>query len=318
MKLSIIIPVLNQYKMTAQAVNYIAENVIGSDVELLLIDNASDEGGKRLKDAIFGSGIDTDKIKRLGEFRIVDNASNIGTYATFKEGLKHAKGDILCYLHSDVFIYENGWDKRVVDSFEKNQKLGLVGFVGSCEIDGLGGRGCGTASNFRGRQIGEWRGSPAEAHGKRISGLMPAAVVDGCVMILRRSCLQAIENVVDFPHHHFYDRLISCQVLEAGWNVAVLGIAFDHFGGQTVCREGKHQQIAEKKMVERFGSRENWSAQRRAWMMNSSNPSKGKQPDSGDYWTYLEAEWRFLSEWREQKRFIPLKVNNDYSIQHYA
>ena len=317
MKISVIIPVLNQYKLVAQAINYLAENAITSP-ELILIDNASDEGGEKLKDALFKSGIDTEKLARLSELKIIDLEQNIGTYATFKEGLKYATEDILVYMHSDVFIYQAGWDKIVLDKFEADAGLGLIGFIGSNEIDNLGGRGCGTKSNMQGRETktltNTWKGSPAESHGRRITTLETGAVVDGCVMILRKDCLSKLERVEDFPLHHFYDRLISCQVLEKGYRVGVLGIEFDHISGQTVCHEGKHYTIAEQKMIEKFSSREQWEELRKVWMNNAMNPSRGKKPDTGDYWTYLEAEWRFLSEWRERRHFIPLRVDNNYLI----
>ena len=310
MKLSIVIPVLNQYDLLAQTIKFLAQNSV-TQPQLLLIDNGSNEEDKKLVDAIFDNLAKIcnvpDLMSNFSEFRIIEQEKNIGTYRTFQDSLQYTKGDIVSYLHTDLFIYEQGWDKRVLDSFEQNTKLGLIGFIGSNEIDNFGGRGIGTMSNFQGSGVGGWNGSPAEAHGRRITNINNGAVVDGCAMIFRKDCLQKLESKPNMPLHHFYDRLFSCQILEGGNEVAVLGIACDHISGQTVNKEVIHHFVANQDMLNRFGSKEKWIELRKEWINNTMNPSRGKKPDNPDYWTYLEAEWQFLNEYRDVKHFIPIR-----------
>ena len=297
--LSIIIPVLNQFELFEQTLNQIILNA-ETFLEIIVIDNGSD-------DILFNYW----KEKRLlgREYvKFVANEENIGNYPVFKQGLELVQNEIIAFFHSDLFIYEKGWDKRVIEEFDKNPKLGLVGFIGSNEIDSFGGRGLGTVSNFQGRQVGSWKGSSAEIHGKRINDLRKAAVVDGCSMIFRRRCLEEIGFRKDFPVHHFYDRLMCCQVLEKGWQVGVLGIECDHISGQTVNQEPKYHQLAEKWMKEKWGSIDNWIEKNKGWFNNPQNPNYQKRPIGADHWLYLEAERQFLTEWRDQKKFIPRKV----------
>jgi len=166
--------------------------------------------------------------------RMVRVDENPGSYPVFAlaPSLCSPACDAVAILHSDLLVYEKGFDVRLLTAFARRPSLGLIGFVGSNEIDSAGGRGLGTALNFDGRSVDfegmKWTGSPAEAHGRRLSGLERAAVVDGCAIVFRRAVLEAITPRLDFPPHHFYDRLLSCEVREAGWDVGVMGVACDH------------------------------------------------------------------------------------------
>jgi hypothetical protein len=226
------------------------------------------------------------------DVKVVRNPSNVGVYPLFEQGLALAgKHDILAFIHSDLLIYEVGWDVTVRDAFARDDQLGLLGFVGSSQIDASGGRGLGTMSNFQGHK----QGSSAEAHGVRITGYRPAAVLDGCVLIFRRATLQENGFRSDFPPHHFYDRLISCQVLERGWRMAVHGIACADLGEHTAVREQAYHAPATQ------------------WVKARDTPML---VDNADLAVYREGERQFLTEWRDEKRFIPLTVGEDWRITH--
>jgi GT2 family glycosyltransferase len=217
---------------------------------------------------------------------------NAGNYKSFEVGLGIAGiwgAEVIGFMHSDVFVYDDGWDKRVQSLFDADPKLGLVGFVASNEIESHGGRGMGTVLNFQGRQE---CGGGCSVHGRCSAGFEPAAQVDGCVMIFRRAALAQV-GFKDFAPHHFYDRLMSCQMLEAGWRVGYVGVACDHLGGRTTMFEQAYHDVARRWCEERGISRAdgNW-----------------------DYALYREAEKRFLDEYSVRKRFIPLKVSKNWEV----
>ena len=299
MNLSVVIPVLNQFELLEKTLSQIILNA-QDFIEIVVIDNGSDEilSDYWRKKGLLGSEY----------VKFVRNEENTGNYPIFKQGLELTSNEIIVFFHGDLLIYEKGWDRKIVKVFEENPKLGLIGFIGSNEIDSLGGRGLGTMSNFQGRQIDKWKGSPAEVHGKRINDLKRAVLVDGCSMIFRRKCLEDIGFRPDFPIHHFYDRLMCCQVREKGWEIGVLGIECDHISGQTVNQELKYHQLAEKWMKERWGSIDNWIEKNKDWFNNPQNPSYQKRPAQADQWIYLEAERQFLQEYRDRKHLIPIKV----------
>lgn len=277
MKLTAIVPVLNQFPIAKKTVQFLLAG-LDNQSDILVLDNGSDIEF----DLDFIEPENRDKVK------VVRLPEAIGSYPAFREALKYTDAEILAFFHSDLFVYDIDWVLRVRAAFQTKPKLGLVGFIGSNEIDSAGGRGLGTMSNFMGNTTDSWTGSPAEPHGKRVTGYHNAAVVDGCTMIFRRKTLEEIGFREDFPIHHFYDKMMSCQVLEKGWEVAVMGIGCDHISGQTVNQEGKYHEAA-KRWCEARG-------------INA--------PDGNwDLATYKQAERLWLNEYRDAKHLIPIKVS---------
>lgn len=288
MNISLVVPCLNQHELTKACIGEIARNSSGVLDEIIVIDNGSDVP------------FSVEPGWYLVPVKVVRNEKSTGVYPTFQQGFKEAKNGIVAFFHSDLVVWEKGWDERVLEAFEADRLLGMVGFIGSNEIDQAGGRGLGTTSNFMGKslmkmteregapiQIG-WTGSPAEPHGKRGTGLTKAAVVDGCAMIITREAWEQIGYRPDYLFHHFYDKIISVQILEARLGIAVLGIECDHFSGQTANQEGKYRLAA----VE-------WGI---------AHGIKDINFDNADQKIYLNSEEKFLREYRDEKHLIPIKV----------
>ena len=279
MSLSILVPFVNGYGLLKAVIESLERNIVLPDTEIVALDNGSTDGVVDLPPSCSA--------------RIVSVAENIGNYPVFAMSLSLVSPncDLIAIFHSDLFIHERGFDRRIREAFTRHSDLGLLGFVGSNEIDSAGGRGSGTVSNFRGFTTHGgarvWTGSPAEAHGRRSAGLERAAVVDGCAMVFRASVLKSIPQLPHFPPHHFYDRLLSCQVMERGFRVGVLGIGCDHISGQTTNSSNIYFALAKKWCGIHLGltKSQNW-----------------------DHEIYRQAEARWLHEYRDRKHFIPLQV----------
>ena len=283
MKLSIVIPCLNQIELAQTCYKEIVKNTDNSqmETEFIIIDNGCDTPIQ--KNDFYGA-------------KIVRNEVNNGVYPTFKQGMEVSQGDAVAFLHSDVVIWEKGWNVRVAETFIQNPKTGLIGFIGSSQIDEAGGRGLGTASNFQGKPIVSrnraWVGSKWDRHGAHLQKRMKGAVVDGCVMILSRTAWNAIGYRDKFPPHHFYDRLISTQMLDALFDIIILGIAFDHVSGQTVNVEKKYQLMAHD------------------WLLKSGHIGNTEFDERHNYDTdvYNIAESMWLKEYKLEKHLIPITI----------
>lgn len=284
MKLSVVIPVLNQIEVAKACFAKIRDNNINheTETEFIIIDNGSD--------------IPIQEADFLGA-TIVRNEKGTGVYPTFKQGFEIATGDVVAFFHSDLFISSRGlsWNNKVLETFESNPNLGLLGFIGSNEIDRAGGRGVGTASCFEGDKltdgINNWQGSHWNKHGKYLSGYMKSAVVDGCAMIIRRTVWEKIGYRENFPPHHFYDRLIACQMLEAGYEIGTLGIACDHISGQTANQEQSYQRFA-------FDWLKTHITEEMVFDENHNYDN--------DIYKIAESQW--LAEYRDSKKLFPIKV----------
>ena len=61
----------------------------------------------------------------------IDNSKNeYSIFSAYNEGVRRAKGEILCFMHEDVFFHSNEWGKLVESYFTQNPKVGLLGVAG--------------------------------------------------------------------------------------------------------------------------------------------------------------------------------------------
>jgi len=61
-----------------------------------------------------------------------DNADGKrGLCEIYNEGAKLAKHKLLCYMHEDISIKTKDWGNIVADTFNEDQKIGLIGIAGS-------------------------------------------------------------------------------------------------------------------------------------------------------------------------------------------
>jgi len=287
MKLACIIPCLNQFAITQKTLEFLSQQT-PRPYELIVLDNGSTEEFKTT----------------LPDVKVIHYEEPIGSYVVFAEALKQTDADIIAVFHSDMFIYDSKWHTKVIECFEKDSTLGLIGFIGSNMIDSSGGFGIGKWSNFQGNVIEQkvednesivWKGSHATMHGGQISDFRYGAVIDGCSMIVRRTALEQLEVKKDFPIMHFYDRLICSQILEAKWKIGILGIACDHISGQTM-GESTYIDACKK------------------WAINRHLNPGGMGIDWNEV-IYKEAERQWLTEYRDEKHLVPIRINYNTGIK---
>jgi hypothetical protein len=282
-RLAVVVYSVNNLKWTELALKHLKETIDPELTSIILVDNGSEEP--------YMSKMDMDGIDQ-----VITYPENIGGNAVFHRWIEddwfqNEKREFVAFFHCDLMLREQHWDHRVIEAFEGDDKLNLIGFAGSNEIDQLGGRGAGTMLNYKGAFYkGIGRASPAEAHGRRMTGLEPAAVLDHMSMIFRRSELEQLTpQEGNFAPFHFYDRILSCEVLERGGHVAVLGVDCDHFSGGT-------GPGADKLMIK--------------WLEDEGIPYDPERPDLA---MYVESEKRFKKKYIHNG-FAPLRVLPDHSI----
>lgn len=228
---------------------------------------------------------------------VIRYENNQGYYVPLKHLSDKYDDPLIGLIHNDMVLYERGWNERMQAEFERDNKLALVGLCGSNEIDERGGRGGGTVCYFRGAdvQIGDRviRGQD-QAAGGRIVGLFPAACLDSLFMMFRREAIRDLTTEADpwedITLAHFYDRIWPVRLIENGWHVGTMGVECDHLGGMTTTGNERYRDDCIKWLEDRGFAYEN--------------------PETE---MYLIAERRYLDEYRDQKHFLPCKIENDYS-----
>jgi len=277
MTFAVVVYSTNNLPYTELAVDHLFETT-SNDTDIVVVDNGS-----------------TPPFPPIGDLNI-RYKQNIGGNAVFHRWMVDQwftdEPEYIAFFHCDLMVHEPDWDQRVIRQFESDPLLALLGFVGSNEIDERGGRGGGTMLNYAGKYFeGIGQASPAEAHGRRMTGFEPGAVLDHAAMIFRTKYLKELTPQEDnYAPEHFYDRILSCEVLEKGWHIGILGVSVDHFSG------GIGPGNAEA------------DALRKRWLDQEQLPY---DPQRSDLAVYIESERRFRSRFGG---FFPLKVNKDYSI----
>src|SRR3989304_1121575 len=106
--LSIIIPVLNEHEMTKECISSVIKNT-ANPFEIILIDNGS---------------IPPYSEKVVCGYEIViRNEKNMGFPCAVNQGIRSAKGGIICLLNNDV-VLTPGWSERLLDGLNRFSIVG--------------------------------------------------------------------------------------------------------------------------------------------------------------------------------------------------
>lgn len=216
---------------------------IGCEADLLFIDNAPNDGGNQ-----------KEFLERFiqpfwnGNFTYLPQADNLGVIESMQLAYERLfDSDIIAYLHNDLFVYDYGWGRRVLNWFEKYPETGLLGFFGAEGVHPSSGR------------FNVWNNMmEAEIHGWRFRyGFKEVAVLDGLCMIASRKML-AERNGLDrtFRVHHFYDLDLSLESIDRGYKNYVLPVYCHHQSGVTACGPLFQEWANRYVGVERDGERQ--------------------------------------------------------------
>lgn len=158
------------------------------------------------------------------------NEENQGCLPALRKVLPHIETELVAFMHNDVLIHETAWDIVVWDAFRDRPNLGLAGFFGAKGVAPNGGR-----VGSKSRMIGKRWGTAWNLHGGFLEKdeVMPSTVLDSLCMIFRTEYLQKLGIPEEWPPHHWFDRLFGVQFIKAGYDVATIGIDFDHRGGSS-------------------------------------------------------------------------------------
>lgn len=272
------IPVIDQHGLTQELVRSLTQTIQDpTHFTLYIIDNNSDEPytSEHFKDLPF-------------TVKVISYKKNWGYYYPLLE-LSKENDELIGLAHNDLIFYEKGWDIRLKKYFDMDKRLGLAGLCGSNQLDRLGGRGGGTMCFFRGA-----KGQNQNA-GRRITDLQPALILDSLFMMFRKDVIPSLKIDDKIAPCHFYDKIWSLRTIEAGYRVAVFGSEVDHMGGMTACG------------VEKF------RLESIRWLKEMGLPYNPEK-DEPRTLVYIEAEKRFLTEYREQKNMMSSYVDSHYNF----
>lgn len=155
------------------------------------------------------------------ELVVVDNSNNNYTiFSAYNEGVRRAKGDVLCFMHEDIYYYTQNWGTIVNNYFINDSSLGLLGILGSHHLArcvcGVGDSSLLSAHYYIKSDLYD-RGKYFNTN-----GTAEVVVVDGMWFCIRKSLFfSKIMFDETFLGFHYYDMDICMQVINSGYSCQV-------------------------------------------------------------------------------------------------
>jgi glycosyltransferase involved in cell wall biosynthesis len=166
------------------------------------------------------------------ELVVIDNSD--GKHSIFEAynlGVDKSSGDYLCFIHDDVLFHTKGWGAAVLDVFEKNKLLGLMGVAGAKSKTKMPSAwwNCPEEDkvlylkqHLRNGSIEEWE------KGFSNNNMEEVVAIDGVFMIARRDKRFSFNE--SFEGFHGYDLNISFEYIKLGYQITVSNlILMEHF-----------------------------------------------------------------------------------------
>lgn len=230
---SVIIPVMNELHETKGIVNLL-KMMTTEDVEFVFIDNGSSDDWQGFLQKFI-------KPKRMNFIR---NEGNIGLVKTMQQAYESVQSDILTFIHNDVYIYEQDWNRQVENIFTNEPDVGIIGAFGSGGVFPNGGRA--QVGTEPGKAPGLSSMLEAEIHGTKLNRGERAyvSIFDGFFMSFRRELLQKTNGFDQrYQWHHFYDRDSSLESLRHGYKNVVIPLNCHHVCGRTANQPTYQEQV---------------------------------------------------------------------------
>lgn len=232
MKVSIVIPVLDNVQYTKRCIESIRRSADPSKYELIIIDNGSNKETKKY-------------LNSLTKVRVIVNEENIGFSRAINQGIDNSVGDYIYMLNNDTVVYPH-WLERMVAAF--NENVGAVGPV----------------SNYvMGKQrvrVGRKSATPEQINNivSQTKGTTEAEFLVGFAMMISKEALQKVGKLDARFFAGSEDLDYSLRLRLAGYKLKIVENVFVYHAGSRTSKAllGKSDKFFEEGNTQFF---EKWS-----------------------------------------------------------
>ena len=159
------------------------------------------------------------------ELIVIDNSKNDHSiFSAYNEGVKRAKGVILCFMHEDVLFRSRNWGDRIAQYFNEDGQIGVLGFAGSHFLPAAPMYWY-SSPFISQRNLNNSQGVVKEhVHEGWFAGktIIEVVAVDGFCFFVRKSLFeQILFDEATYKGFHMYDMDICMQAIEVGYRVCV-------------------------------------------------------------------------------------------------
>lgn len=161
----------------------------------------------------------------------IDNGKNTYTIAeAYNEGISKAQYPYLVFVHEDVLFHTEAWGKKLLEYFENDQRIGLIGLAGSKIKTSIPSSWW---ENEKENQVMNIIQHYPNGKKERIlfgfteKPLTEVILIDGVFIAMRKTKLNFDERLKGF---HNYDQSISLKNRKAGYkNFVTNEIVIEHY-----------------------------------------------------------------------------------------
>lgn len=202
MKVSVIIPTLNQLELTKICLESVSKNTRDIEHEIVVVDNASTDGT-------------IDYLKEKGIFYLA-NLENLGVAKAWNQGIKVSKGEYVCIINNDI-IASKGWLSGLVDFYEKHADAGIV------------------SPGTRWGQLNYDFDRYAAVYSRKMKGAVKEGYAGWCMLIKRDRFAKTGYFCEDYKIGTYEDTDFYAALKNTGFKSYVTGSVFiHHFGSRTL------------------------------------------------------------------------------------
>ena len=220
--ITVVVPVLNQLKMTNQFLRHILNNVV-LPKEIILIDNGSTDNIRK----------SARKFGKVLPITYVRYKKNMGVNYAWRDGINRAKTDLICVLNNDIII-NKFFFKKIIETANINNNFGVI---------------CGTTLKTVKAVTKNTKDEPV----KFIEGGMKKGG-EGWAYTIRKDLRDKIPPIPNFLENYYGDYYyFLCSKLLGYKNIKILNNNLFHHGSVTVLARYKRP-----KNTSRRGEQNKW------------------------------------------------------------
>lgn len=175
------------------------------------------------------------------ELIIIDNSKNdYSIFEAYNHGIRHSKGEYVCFMHDDILFRTNDWGKILTEIFDENLNIGLIGVAGA-KIKTQFPSAWWDVAKAEDNVINiiqhhKQKKSEIHNYGFNDEKNVNVVVIDGVFMAMRRD--KRISFNIELSGFHTYDLNISLEYKKYNYDIIVTNeILIEHFSSGVINKE---------------------------------------------------------------------------------
>lgn len=164
----------------------------------------------------------------------IESDNDLTIFQKYNRALENAEiddNDVIVFLHDDIEIRDDNFEKKLDLYFKYKTKVGIAGVIGTNVFTENGGWWLTDRSiHTRGRIIQGFSDN-SEHSMIEMGGMNDSQIVsvDGCIIFMRGSIAKTFRfDTITYDGYHFYDVDTCFTLMEQGWNVGIVDILVKH------------------------------------------------------------------------------------------